>query len=110
MKPALIPQPHRLREGKGYFVIPASGEIAVSDSSLLAVSDEALGVFRRHTVARNVTGARDSLVIALSDGLKPGGYRLSITRVGCDPRSCLGICSAPWPADASPDRSAGSDR
>ena len=79
MKLALIPQPHKLVLDKGSFRIPASGAIAISDSSLYPVAEQAKAIFRRYTVGAGVRQAPDPVRIVLRKGLRPGGYRLAIT-------------------------------
>lgn len=79
MKLALIPQPHKLVIDKGVFRIPASGTIAISDSSLYPVAEQAKALFKRYAVNTGIRRIADPVRISLRKGLKAGGYRLTIS-------------------------------
>jgi len=81
MKLALIPQPHKLTLSRGFFKIPSSGTIAISDGSLYPVAEQAKAMFARYAVSAGIRRIADPVRISLRKGLKPGGYRLTITSV-----------------------------
>ena len=82
MNPALIPQPHSLKKGKGFFHLPASGTIGISTNKLFLVAKRAMTLFKGSVVVTSFSGTASTLWIVLRDGIKTGGYRLLITSKG----------------------------
>jgi len=82
MKIALIPQPHSLKAGTGFFRLPDSGTITISSDNLLLVAEKAGRLFKDSVIATRQSDTAPTLCIVVRNGLKPGGYRLSITSKG----------------------------
>ena len=74
-----IPQPKNLTLIRGTLTLPARGVIAIADQTWGDAALEVMTVFDGLTVAAHVPGIASDVVIGPGKGLKPGGYRLSIT-------------------------------
>lgn len=79
MKLALIPQPQTLVSGKGFFSIPRTGSIGISDHTLHPAADTLRPVFGAWPIGAAIPSVKDPVRILLRKGFKPQGYRLRIT-------------------------------
>jgi len=79
---ALIPQPKKMKTGRGMFRIPAAGTIGISDGDLYSVAEQARCLFARHNINVVLPGITDALVIRRVTDVKTGGYRLMISSRG----------------------------
>ena len=77
---ALIPQPKKLAEQQGSFPIPSRGTVGISHNSLYSVAELAKAVLPDHAIRIGTPGVKDTLTLGLDGNVKPGGYRLAITR------------------------------
>jgi hypothetical protein len=75
---SFIPQPQRIRRGKGVFAVVRKGAIGISGQQLYPVAEQARRLFRGFAIAVGTGATHDPISISLRGQAKPGGYRLAI--------------------------------
>ncbi len=82
MSIVFIPQPKKMKTGKGYFALPVKGTIGISGNGLFPVAKQAGRMLGQYSINIGVPKQSDAVSISLSDKLRPGGYSLSIGKGG----------------------------
>ena len=77
-----IPQPKSVKEGSGYFQVPAKGSIGISGVELDPLAEEIWMLLGDYSVAVALKRVPDTVRLVLKEGLKPGGYTLTINAKG----------------------------
>jgi hypothetical protein len=82
MELALIPQPQKMRLAGGFFKVPSSGIIGISDDSLRSAAGNVKAVFPGFRVGRPSEKTHAAFSISLRHGAGEGRYGLEITGKG----------------------------
>ena len=79
---SFIPQPQKIRRGKGVFAVGRKGTIGIAGHQLYPVAEQARRLFKGFAIAVGTGATHDPISITLRGHAKPGGYRLTIGSKG----------------------------
>ncbi len=82
MKLAFLPEPHKIRLAPKPFRIPASGEIGICCQELYPAAQRARELFAGYAIHASAPGVKDTVRLALVEGLARDGYKLTVSPAG----------------------------